>query len=62
MAREILNDLSAFVVVRQAGSFIKAAAQPGVSQSALRRTMRVLEERRGYGPRMPCGERSDSAG
>lgn len=47
MAREILNDLSAFVVVRQAGSFIKAAAQPGVSQSALRRTMRVLEERRG---------------
>lgn len=29
MTREILNDLPAFVAVAQAGSFIRAAAQPG---------------------------------
>jgi DNA-binding transcriptional LysR family regulator len=47
MAREILNDLSAFVAVAQAGSFTRAAARLGVSQSALSHTMRGLEERLG---------------
>lgn len=42
-----LNDLSAFVLVAREGSFTKAAAQLGVSQSALSQTIRGLEERLG---------------
>lgn len=42
-----LNDLTAFVAVAREGSFTKAAAQLGVSQSALSQTMRGLEERLG---------------
>lgn len=47
MARENLNDLIAFVAVARNGSFTKAAAQLGVSQSALSQTVRELEERLG---------------
>jgi DNA-binding transcriptional LysR family regulator len=42
-----LNDLAAFVVVARERSFTRAAAQLGVSQSALSHTMRGLEERLG---------------
>lgn len=45
--KENLNDLSAFVLVARAGSFTRAAAQLGVSQSALSQTVRGLEERLG---------------
>jgi DNA-binding transcriptional LysR family regulator len=45
MARENLNDLAAFVTVAKVRSFTKAAAQMGVSQSALSHTIRALEER-----------------
>ena len=47
LARENLNDLSAFVAVAQAHSFTKAAARLGISPSALSHAMRGLEERRG---------------
>lgn len=42
-----LNDLVAFVTVAREGSFTRAAAQLGVSQSALSQTIRGLEERLG---------------
>src|SRR5436305_1357732 len=47
MQRTSLDDLSAFVAVSQAGSFTKAAAKIGVSQSALSQTIRGLEARLG---------------
>ena len=47
MPRENLNDLVAFLAVAKERSFTKAAAQLGVSQSALSHTMRRLEERLG---------------
>jgi DNA-binding transcriptional LysR family regulator len=47
MPRESLNDLLAFVAVAREGSFTKAAAQLGVSQSALSHTVRELEARLG---------------
>ncbi len=47
MPRENLNDLQAFVHVAREGSFTKAAAQLGVSQSALSHAMRGLEQRLG---------------
>lgn len=47
MSRENLNDLQAFVAVARAGSFTRAAAQLGVSQSALSHTIRGLETRLG---------------
>ena len=47
MAHENLNDLLAFVTVAREGSFTKAAAQLGVSQSALSHTIRALESRLG---------------
>lgn len=47
MARENFNDLQAFVIVAREGSFTRAAAQLGVSQSALSHTMRALEARLG---------------
>src|SRR3954447_754029 len=47
MARENLNDLAAFVVVAREGSFTRAAAKLGVSQSALSHTLRGLEARLG---------------
>lgn len=47
MSRANFNDLQAFVVIAREGSFTRAAAQLGVSQSALSHTMRVLETRLG---------------
>jgi DNA-binding transcriptional LysR family regulator len=47
MERQRLGDLVAFLVVARQRSFTKAAAQLGVSQSALSHTMRALEERLG---------------
>lgn len=47
MHRGNLNDLLAFLAVGQERSFTRAAAQLGVSQSALSHTIRGLEERRG---------------
>ncbi|PMX13439.1 LysR family transcriptional regulator, partial [Pseudomonas sp. GW460-12] len=47
MSRANLNDLQAFVVIAREGSFTRAAAQLGVSQSALSHTMRTLETRLG---------------
>ncbi len=47
MSRPNLNELQAFVVITREGSFTRAAAQLGVSQSALSHTMRALEARLG---------------
>ncbi|OAI27458.1 MULTISPECIES: LysR family transcriptional regulator [Methylomonas] len=47
MQRENFNDLFAFVAVARLGSFTRAAAQLGVSQSALSHTLRALEARLG---------------
>jgi DNA-binding transcriptional LysR family regulator len=47
MARKDFNDLLAFVLVAREGSFTRAAAQLGVSQSALSHTIRGLESRLG---------------
>ena len=47
MAKANLNDLVAFLAVAREKSFTKAAAQLGVSQSALSHTVRALEERMG---------------
>src|ERR1700742_2813813 len=43
MAR--FDDLAAFAAVVRAGSFTRAAAQMGVTQSALSQTVRALEQR-----------------
>ncbi|WP_233852982.1 LysR family transcriptional regulator [Paraburkholderia sp. HD33-4] len=45
--KEDLNDLVAFLAVARERNFTRAAAQIGVSQSALSRTVRGLEERMG---------------
>ncbi len=45
MARRNLNDLLAFVAVAREGSFTRAAAALGVTQSALSQAIRGLEER-----------------
>jgi DNA-binding transcriptional LysR family regulator len=47
MPGENLNDLLAFLTVAKERSFTRAAAQLGVSQSALSQTIRGLEERLG---------------
>jgi DNA-binding transcriptional LysR family regulator len=47
MAREPMTELVAFVAVARERSFTRAAAQLGVSPSALSHTMRSLEERVG---------------
>ena len=47
MPRTDLNDLQAFLAVAREGSFTRAAAQLGVSQSALSQTVRGLEARLG---------------
>jgi DNA-binding transcriptional LysR family regulator len=45
MAHTNFNDLLAFIAVAREGSFTKAAAKLGVSQSALSQTVRGLEQR-----------------
>jgi DNA-binding transcriptional LysR family regulator len=47
MPRQTVNDLVAFLAVARERSFTRAAAQLGVSPSALSHTMRALEERLG---------------
>jgi DNA-binding transcriptional LysR family regulator len=47
VARENFNELFAFLVVAREGGFTRAAAQLGVSQSALSQTVRALEARMG---------------
>src|SRR5829696_9005144 len=47
MPRQNVNDLLVFLAVAREKSFTKAAAQLGVSQSALSHTVRGLEERLG---------------
>lgn len=47
MLRENASDLLAFIAVAREGSFTRAAAQLGVSQSALSHTLRALEARLG---------------
>ena len=47
MARRNLNDLQAFVTVARERSFTRAAAQLGVTRSALSQSMRGLESRLG---------------
>src|ERR1700733_13658889 len=47
MKREELSDLAAFAAVAEQGSFTRAAAQLGMSQSALSHAMKALEERLG---------------
>lgn len=44
MARRNFNDLQAFVIVAREGSFTRAAALLGITQSALSHSMRNLEE------------------
>ena len=48
MARRNLNDLLAFVTVAREGSFTRAAATLGVTQSALSQTMKRLEGQLGF--------------
>lgn len=45
MTRRNLNDLLAFVTIAREGSFTRAAAQLGVTQSALSQAIRALEAR-----------------
>ncbi|MAC77333.1 MAG: LysR family transcriptional regulator [Rhodobacteraceae bacterium] len=47
MPKDNLSDIRTFLAVAQAGSFTKAAAQFGVSQSAVSYSVRMLEERLG---------------
>jgi DNA-binding transcriptional LysR family regulator len=47
VARENLNDLAAFLAVAREGSFTRAAAKLGVSQSALSHSLKGLEARLG---------------
>ena len=47
MARDTINDLTAFLTVARERSFTRAAARLGVSQSALSQTVRSLEARLG---------------
>ena len=47
LPKDNLRDLRAFIAVAQTGSFTKAAAGLGVSQSAISYTVRMLEERLG---------------
>lgn len=47
MERQNINDMMVFLLVAREGSFTKAAAKLGVSQSALSHVIRQLEERLG---------------
>ena len=50
MKRDDLYDLAAFAVVAEQRSFTRAAAELGMSQSALSHAMKALEERLGVRP------------
>jgi DNA-binding transcriptional LysR family regulator len=45
--RGTIDDLTAFIAVARAGSFTRAAIELGVTQPALSKSMRILEERLG---------------
>jgi len=45
MIKENLNDLATFMAVAQEGSFTRAAAKAGTSQSAVSQTISSLERR-----------------
>jgi hypothetical protein len=47
MRRGSLDDFQTFITVAEAGSFTKAAAELGVSQSAVSYSVRMLEQRLG---------------
>ena len=47
MRRDSLDDFQTFIAVAEAGSFTKAAAELGVSQSAVSYSVRMLEQRLG---------------
>ncbi|HVP11210.1 MAG TPA: LysR family transcriptional regulator, partial [Phycisphaerae bacterium] len=47
MPQESLSDLRVFMAVARERNFTRAAAQLGMSQSALSHTIRALEERLG---------------
>lgn len=47
MIRGTIDDLMAFIAVARAGSFTRAAIELGVTQPALSKSMRILEERLG---------------
>ncbi|MFM0502753.1 LysR family transcriptional regulator [Paraburkholderia caffeinilytica] len=47
MLRENITDLLAFITIAREGSFTRAAARLGVTQSALSHTLRGLETRMG---------------
>ncbi len=47
MARDTINDLSAFLAIARERNFTRVAAKLGVSQPALSRTIRALETRLG---------------
>ena len=47
MRRDSLDDFQTFIAVAEAGSFTKAAAELGVSQSAVSYSLRMLEQRLG---------------
>ena len=53
MLKDNFNDLLSFMVVARERSFTRAAAQLGVSQSALSHAMRNLEARAGGRPTDP---------
>jgi len=48
MAQTKINDLQAFLVIARGQSFTKAAAELGITPSALSHRVRTLEERLGY--------------
>ena len=48
MPKDNLTDIRTFIVVAREGSFTKAAARYGVSQSAISYSVRMLEERLGF--------------
>jgi DNA-binding transcriptional LysR family regulator len=45
MMRDTVGDLIAFIAVARAGSFTRAAVELGLTQPALSKAMRTLEER-----------------
>ena len=47
MPKDNLTDIRTFIAVAREGSFTKAAAKYGVSQSAVSYSVRMLEERLG---------------